>query len=164
MGKEATMSKLYYSFTDLSKDLQNIIQQMTLNDYRPDVIIGPGRGAYVPGVMLSHYYKTKFEGFNWQTRDGNIKDSDTLKKILSKYCRKKVLFIDDVNDSGETLIGIKSYIDEFCITNPECPTSVTYATLFNKEGSEFKNVDYHARTLTLDYDPWIVFPYEEWWK
>ena len=158
------MSKLYYSYDELKKDLSDIIQQMTLQGYKPDVIIGPGRGGFLPGVMLSHYYKVPFEGFRWQTRDGIIKDSDILGKILSKYCHKRILLVDDINDTGATLTAIKHYIDEYLVIAPECRSSFTYTTLFNKDSSVFKDVNYHARTLTPDYDPWIVFPYEEWWK
>jgi uncharacterized protein len=158
------MKKLYYSFSDLELGLHDIIQQMTQSSFKPDVIVGPGRGAYVPGVMLSHYYQCQFEGFKWQTRDGKNKDSAQLNNILSKYCRKNILIVDDVNDTGETLSGIKSVIDEFRSVQPECGIKVSYATLFNKESSDFKDVNYTSTSLTVDYDPWIVFPYEEWWK
>jgi hypoxanthine phosphoribosyltransferase len=156
--------KLYYTFTDLKSDLSDIVNQMTSAGYRPDVVIGPGRGAYVPGVMLSHYYGVPFEGFKWQTRDGQDKDSAAVVSILSKYKRRNILFVDDVNDTGETLAGISSVIDEYKTVQPENPVNVRYVTLFNKESSKFKDVDYCARLLTPDHDPWIVFPYEQWWK
>ena len=41
---------------------------------------------------------------------------------------------------------------------------IKVCTLFNKTMSSFIDVVYYARECTPDYDPWIVFPYEEWWK
>ena len=128
---------------------------MAVNGYRPNVVIGPGRGGYPIGIMMSHYFNVPFEGFNWQTRDGKIEDSTTLKNILSKYNDTSILIVDDINDTGTTLNGICNLIEH---------QDITVCTLFNKTMSSFKDVDYYARECTPDYDPWIVFPYEEWWK
>jgi len=162
------MEKLYYTWNDLNKDCAVLTREMALEDFKPDVIIGPGRGAYPFGVMLSHYYNVPFEAFNWQTRDGNVEDSATLIDILSKYNDKTILVIDDINDTGTTLTGIDNVIREFDSTKNNmmftAHQEIRFATLFNKTMSSFKNVDFYARECTPDYDPWIVFPYEEWWK
>ena len=107
------MSKLYYTWDVLNRDCRHIVREMAHDSYHPDVVISPGRGAYPFGVMLSHYFEVPFEAFRWQTRDGNIEDSGTLKHILSKYKGKKVLVVDDINDTGTTLLGIDKVIQEF---------------------------------------------------
>ena len=68
------VEKLYYTFENVKDDLMTIIRAMTLDAWIPDVIVGPCRGAYISGVMLSHYYEKPFEGFVWQTRDGDQRD------------------------------------------------------------------------------------------
>jgi hypoxanthine phosphoribosyltransferase len=153
------MSKLYYTFADLENDLHDINQQMVMDRYTPDVIIGPGRGAYILGVMLSHYWNKPFEAFTWQTRDGSQKNENNLREILNKHVHSNILLVDDINDTGKTLTEIIN------IMNDEVGfADFRTATLFSKTQSQFKNVDFYARELTPDYDPWIVFPYEEWWK
>lgn len=152
-------NKLYVSFTDLEKQLADINQQISNDRYNPEVIIGPGRGAYIPGVMLSHYWNIPFEAFNWQTRDGSQKNEKHLREILNKYVHSNILLVDDINDTGTTLTEIHNIMQE----------EVGYAdyrvaTLFSKTSSNFDSVDFYATELTPDYDPWIVFPYEEWWK
>ena len=159
------MDKLYYSWDNLNRDCRVITRDMAHDNYKPDVIIGPGRGAYPFGVMLSHYFEVPFEAFRWQTRDGAIEDSETLRHILSKYNSKTVLVVDDINDTGTTLIGINDVIESHAKIDMESAhQDVTYSTLFDKESSQFSNVEYTANRVLPDEERWIVFPYEEWWK
>ena len=154
------MDKLYYSYDEMISDCRVIVRAMAHDNFKPDVIVGPGRGAYPFGVMLSHYFELPFEAFRWQTRDGKIEDSETLQHILSKYKDKKILIVDDINDTGTTLIGINEVVNGLDFFNQ----SISYATLFDKESSKFSKVDYTANVVLPDQERWIVFPYEEWWK
>jgi hypoxanthine phosphoribosyltransferase len=163
------MAKLYYSNKDLRNDLSEITRQISISDFKPDVIIGPGRGAFVMGVMLSHYYEVPFQGFEWQTRDHEmIKDSAGIESILSKYNSNNILIVDDINDSGATLLGISKVIDDWDFTENNSMLNLheglKYATLFDKESSSFDNVEFTANQVKPDEEKWIVFPYEEWWK
>lgn len=151
--------KLYYTYSDLATDLSDICRQAMLNNFKPDVIIGPGRGGYIPGVMLSHYYNAPFEGFVWQLRDGDVQDEQSLVKIINRYRSGKILLIDDINDTGATLESVVNTINQEAFIG-----NLHTAVLFNKQASSFKDIDYFAREITLDENPWIVFPYEEWWK
>ena len=162
------MNKLYYNWEDLNKDCRHLVREMAHETYHPDVIIGPGRGGYPVGVMISHYFEVPFEAFRWQTRDGNIEDSGTLKHILSKYKGKKILLVDDINDTGKTLQGIDDVITEYANMEDNkmltYHSDIKYATLFDKESSNFDKVDFTSNIVLPDQERWIVFPYEEWWK
>ena len=154
------MDKLYYSYDEMISVCRVIVRAMAHDNFKPDVIIGPGRGAYPFGVMLSHYFEVPFEAFRWQTSDGKIEDSETLQHIMSKYKDIKILIVDDINDTGTTLIGINEVVNGLDFFNQ----SISYATLFDKESSKFSKVDYTANVVLPDQERWIVFPYEEWWK
>jgi len=162
------MEKLYYSWDDLNRDCRIIVREMAHESYKPEAIIGPGRGAYAFGVMMSHYYEVPFEAFRWQTRDAHIEDSETLKHILSKYNDKTVLVVDDINDSGTTLHGIDKvitdYVDSTTNRMAYAHQDIRYATLFDKESSSFGKVEFTANNVLPDQERWIVFPYEEWWR
>ena len=56
---------------------------------------------------MSHYFNV-LEGFNWQTRDGKIEDSEALIGILLNIKVNPILIVDDINDTGNTLNGISS--------------------------------------------------------
>ena len=163
------MAKLYYSNKDLKNDLSEIARQINVSGWKPEVVIGPGRGAFVMGVMLSHYFEVPFHGFEWQTRDHEmIKESTRLETILSKYSMKNILLVDDINDSGSTLLGMDGVVKEWDkaenSNNLLLHESLKYATLFDKENSNFSNVEFTANRVKPDEEKWIVFPYEEWWK
>ena len=151
--------KQYVTWQDMNSYMSQLVRSMQLEGFLPDVVIGPGRGGYVPGVMISHYFNIPFHGFEWQTRDGSVEDYDTLKNILSKYTDSNILVIDDINDTGKTLLGISDNIDKFRLNS-----DIKYATIFNKQSSSFKQTDFYAVEVLLDSDnTWIAFPYEEWW-
>jgi hypoxanthine phosphoribosyltransferase len=86
---------------------------------------------------------------------------------LSKYKGKKILVVDDINDSGTTLIGINAVIEKFDHEHNNnrlvMHEELRYSTLFSKESSNFADVDYTANEVLPDQERWIVFPYEEWW-
>ena len=161
--------KEYQSWDILESYLSSITQQIALDEFRPDVILGPGRGGYPVGVMLSHYYNVPFHGFEWTTRDhGMIKESTRLETILSKYSSEDILLVDDINDSGHTLNGIKGVVDEWDSQENNnlllLHEGIKYATLFDKESSDFPHVSFTGNVVTPEEEKWIVFPYEEWWK
>ena len=121
------------------------------------------------GVMLSHYFEVPFHGFEWQTRDHEmIKESTRLETILSKYSMNNILLVDDINDSGSTLLGMSGVVNEWDSmensNNLMLHEGIKYATLFDKESSNFSNVEFTANRVKPDEEKWIVFPYEEWWK
>ena len=154
------MSKVYYSWSDIEGMMADITQQMATQMLRPHVVLGPSRGGLPIGVMMSHYFDIPFHGFEWQTRDGKVQNSSQLKSLLSKYNGKRVVIIDDINDTGTTLKGIHEIV-----VNEDMAKNVKYITLFDKLSSDFGDVEITAKELDeVEEKQWIVFPYEEWWK
>ena len=159
---DETPNKLYYSFPELIEDLYIILNKIKESKWTPDIIIGPCRGSYIPGVMMSHKLNIPFYGFMWQTRDGNIQHHNELIEILKNNKDKNILVIDDINDSGTTLNGISKVIDLYKENELNYENTIKYCVLFNKTQSNFKQVDYYVNELTLENNPWVEFPYEEW--
>ena len=136
------MSKVYYSWSDVNSMMADITQQMATQMLRPHVVLGPGRGGFPIGVMMSHYFDIPFHGFEWQTRDGKIQNSSQLKSLLSKYNGKRIVIIDDINDTGTTLQGIHDIVVMEGMTD-----NVKYITLFDKLSSKFGEVEITAKEL-----------------
>ena len=79
---------------------------------------------------------------------------------MSKYNGKRVVIIDDINDTGTTLKGIHEFV-----VSEDMAKNVKYITLFEKLSSGFGEVEITAKELDeVEEQQWIVFPYEEWWN
>ena len=69
--------------------------------------------------------------------------------------QKKILIIDDINDTGETFLFIKN--------NFGGEDRVKTASIIHNAPSKFDKLDYWCYTIDKDVHPcWIVFPWEEW--
>jgi len=157
-------SRLYVTDTMFKQYLSEITRQIALDNWSPSVIIGPSRGGLQMGVMLSHYYEVPFVPLQWQTYTvdpacSGGQDLNAIEKITQKYVHDNILIVDDINDTGNTLLGITSAMDK-----NDYFADIKVATLLNKTTSAYEDVNYYAHELTPDYNPWVVFPFEEWWK
>jgi len=70
-------------------------------------------------------------------------------KIQGNISSRRVLVVDDVADSGESLIIIKKYLES------KRPSDLKVSTLFTKPWSKMIPDYYVAKT-----DAWIIFPWE----
>ena len=153
------MTKLYYTWADIEGMMGDITQQMATQMLRPHVVLGPSRGGLAIGVMMSHYFDIPFHGFEWQTRDGKVQNSSQLKQLLSKYNGKRIVIIDDINDTGTTLQGISNTVNLM-----DMQKNVKFVTLFDKLSSSFGEVQITANEVAPEDEKWIVYPWEDWWK
>jgi len=90
--------------------------------------------------------------------------------------RKKVLVVDDINDSGATINWIKQdwentinkKIDDnvLYVWKTIWNESTRFAVLYDNNASDaVLKVNYAAEEINKVDDPsWIVFPWEEWWS
>lgn len=123
--------RLIYKFTDL------------LQTVKPDVILAIPRGGLAIGLHVSHYLECKYLL--------TLKINNEFAKLLSQLKGLKLLIVDDVCDSGETL---KNNI----ISLHNCKiTDIITATLHVKP----------RRSITPDFfveevpnDCWLVYPWE----
>lgn len=182
------MNKLYYSNRQIQALIHNILRDMYTQNFRPDYVVGLTRGGLVPAVMISQYLGVPMHTLNVSLRDSNNGpesnlwmaedafgyvpqdqrgESDT--KVDPAY-RKKILIVDDINDTGATLDWIKQDWPSGCMPNHSAWDSVwnkttRFAVLVNNDVSEFKNVDFSGTNINKHEDPcWVVFPWENWWE
>ena len=126
-----------------------------IKEYSPDVIIAIAMGGWIPARLLKLHIKADYysigcsyyDEFNKKT--DKVRITQDLKEIYIK--NKKVLLVDEVADSGDTLIKVNEYINGF---NPK---SVKSAVLHTKKSSKFIP-DFTAENIS---DEWIIYPWEE---
>lgn len=184
------MKKVYVSWSDVQRQVQEILRQMLLDNWRPDYVVGITRGGLVPANLISQYLNCNMETLKVRLRDGDQNDCESnswMAEDAFGYVpfeaqgqsgtqtdpayRKKILIVDDINDSGATLSWIKQDWPSSCLPQHTAwdavwGKNVRVATLYNNEASDSTlDVDYTAETINkLENPQWIVFPWEEWWR
>ncbi len=94
-----TPNKNYFTTGQMRNALIQIEDKMVHSNWMPNIILGINRGGCIPGVYLSHRLKTAHEVLDIRLRDHTAKpDLRTLEKAFA--WQKKILIIDDINDSA----------------------------------------------------------------
>jgi len=149
------MEKRKVSIDEINNTIRNIVAQMYVSEFKPEIILSINRGGCIPGVYLSHYFKKPHNIIDIKSLTA---DSENSFSLLSNSLKdnKSVLVIDDINDTGKTFNIVKKI---FINSNSE----VRFAALINNISSKTK-IDYHGQLIDKKDNPvWFVFPWEDWW-
>ncbi|MAC85019.1 MAG: nicotinate phosphoribosyltransferase [Arcobacter sp.] len=144
------MEKLYYSYDLFKEDTQKLVN--SCRDYEPDVLLAVARG----GLTLAHLMAQAMDMRNLYTLnsvhyEGELKlDTFNVFNIPDVSHAKRVLIIDDIVDSGETMEEILKILKE---KFPDVEFKL--ATLFYKKTAVLQP-DYTVREATQ----WIDFFWE----
>ena len=165
------MKKIYYSWQDVENQTQEILRQIQLDNWRPDYVVGLTRGGLTPANLISQYLEVPMETLKVSLRDNNTPPEHNTWMAEDAFEQKRILIVDDINDSGATLNWIQE--DWQSGNLPDNPKwseiwgdSVRVAVLVDNEASysELK-ISYSAIDLNKAVDDcWIIFPWEDWWK
>jgi xanthine phosphoribosyltransferase len=178
------MKKIYYSWQDVERQTQEILRQLQHDAWRPDYVVGLTRGGLVPANLISQYLEVPMQTLKVSLRDGDenacesnlwmAEDAygyEVFDPIASGDGRKRILIVDDINDSGATLNWIMKDWSSGCFPKDKrwkeiWGNNVRVAVLVDNEASKSKlNVSYSAVDLNkAEENCWIVFPWENWWK
>lgn len=93
---------------------------------KPDIICAPSRGGLVPGVFLSHHLDIPFHPIVWDKKT-RMPDYLIPKMIADD---KRVLVVEDIIDSGETIGALLSDWD-YTLHGKMNPTRVHVASLIH---------------------------------
>ncbi len=144
------MEKFYYSYDEFKKDTQKLVD--SCRDYEPDILLAVARG----GLTLSHLMAQALNMRNLYSLnsihyEGELKlDTFNIFNIPDVSHAKRVLVIDDIVDSGETMREILK------VLRAKFPTvEFKLATIFYKTTAVLQP-DYTVR----EAKEWIDFFWE----
>jgi hypothetical protein len=137
-------------------DVSTLATAIAADPWRPSYLIGVGRGGLVPAVYLSH--ATGLPTLSCDLSAG-VKDfADDVLVRLAQRTREgeRLLFVDDINDSGRTTGLLRTALDRAGAKTG----TIRFAALIDNTVSR-ERVDYRARTIdrTVTKD-WYIFPWE----
>ena len=164
------MKKVYVSWNDAQKQVQELVRQMWLDRWTPDYVVGITRGGLIPANLISQYLDCRMETLQVRLRDGVEDECESNFWMAEDAANSKnILIVDDINDSGATLNWIKKDWESGIRAadwNAIWGSNVRIATLYDNETSKCAmDINYSAEIINKHNDPqWIVFPWEEWWK
>ncbi|TXE78267.1 phosphoribosyltransferase [Campylobacter peloridis] len=103
----------YYSYEEFQQEIIPFTQKIK-NEFNPDVLLAIARG----GMTLGHFLAEGMDNRNLFSLNSihyeDTKKLDTIKifNIPDLGAYKKILLVDDIIDSGETMIEIKRVLME----------------------------------------------------
>ena len=143
--------KLYYTYTHFTKDINILLRQLKSQNF--EAIIGIARG----GLCMAHCIAEGLEIRDVQTIRTELYDKSCKRSELTIFDRsllnevQKVLVVDDIADSGETLSKVMQHLEK------KYPNiEFISATLFFKKTSV-----YEPHYWINEADAWIEFFWEK---
>ncbi len=132
----------------------NIIERKIKNDgFHPEYIVAIARGGVIPARLLCDALHLKnfisIKASHWgitATKEGNAVLNHGTTVDLSD---KKVLLVDDITDTGQSMMVCKKYLEELG------PAQVRTVALFHLKGSEFVPDYYGGKEEWV----WMIWPW-----
>ena len=183
------MKEVLLGWQDVTKQTQEIIRQMHQDGWMPDYVVGITRGGLLPAQLISQYLGIPMETLKVSLRDGESCESncwmaeDAFGYVPQDYpanenairsdpsFKKRILLVDDINDSGATFNWIRQDWQGSCLPHDSTwaniwGDTVRIAVLVDNQSSASElPISYSAMEVNKLEDPqWIVFPWENWWQ
>ncbi len=141
---------------DFVAAIRALAAQLAADDWAPDFIIGVGRGGLVPAVFLSHASGLPMLSVDFSSQVEDFSDGPLVKLAARTRGGERLLFLDDINDSGRTITHLRGAL----VAAGAVPGAVRFATLIDNVSSA-ERVDYRHRTIDRrETKDWFVFPWE----
>jgi hypoxanthine phosphoribosyltransferase len=166
------MVKRKVSWIEFQSLIAKICRDISLSSWRPDYIVGITRGGLLPAVMISQYFNVPCEALKVSLRDngGEHATESNLWMAEDAFNDKKILIVDDINDTGATINWILNDWPSGCFSNDSkwaevWNDNVRFATVFDNLASKAEvPMDYIGEEINkAEKDVWIDFPFEDWW-
>ncbi|MBI5449294.1 phosphoribosyltransferase [Candidatus Gottesmanbacteria bacterium] len=146
-----TIDYLPVTWNDYHNLAATLADRILTDKLKIDEIVAISRGGLTLGHILTDLLAITISTFTIQSytdiqTQGEVK---ITKPLTTPIDGKHVLLVDDVSDTGKTLVRAIDYLKTFQ------PKAVTTLTLYYKPHAVYKP-DYFAETTSA----WILFPYE----
>ena len=142
------------SWNQIYRLLLKLAEAVRKSGFEPDVIVGVSRGGWIPARIMSDLLETpKLANVTAEFYVGvaETKREPTITQPVSLPVKdKKVLVVDDVTDTGESLKLVNSHLKN------QGASEIKIATIYYKPWSVIVPHCYEKETRC-----WIVFPWEQ---
>lgn len=146
----------YIPYERFLEEVEALAVQIEADEWKPDFLVGIGRGGLVPAAYLSHRTGLQMLSVDHSTKDRGFGD-ELLDKLAAKIRDgARILIVDDINDSGGTIDYLRAAIE----AKVETPDRLRVAVLIHNVCSRAR-AEYHGSEIDRSRDKlWYVFPWE----
>ncbi len=142
------------SWSEVQRLCQRLAILIRSSNYAPDVVVAISRGGYVPARLVCDYLdimaltSIRMEHY----LSGSIKQAQVIIRdpLCADIKNLRVLLVDDVNDSGDTLELAIRHLQAFH------PREIRTAVMHRKTTTHFSE-DYYARKIVKWR--WLIYPW-----
>lgn len=143
-------------YEDFLARVRVLSRKVRESGWMPEFVIGVGRGGLVPAVYISHQLELPMLSIDHSSKVPGFAD-ELLAKVAAMTAQgTRMLFVDDINDSGGTIEYIRDHLSENgCVAD-----NLRFAVVINNKSSKVE-VDLWADMIDRAEDKrWFVFPWE----
>jgi hypoxanthine phosphoribosyltransferase len=145
------------SWNSVARDSKELSDAIKASGYKPSIVIAIARGGLVPARILCDYLHIKdlttIKVEHWGITATPDKKAVLRFPLCTDIKGKKVLLVDDITDTGDTLRVSTEYLKDLA------PQDLKTAVLLHKTVSEFVP-DYYVKKITKWR--WVIFPWHIW--
>ena len=151
-----TAELFYIPYEDFLQGVEDLALRLESDHWQPDFLVGIGRGGLVPAAYLSHRTGINMLSVDHSSGEAGFADELLVKLAAKSKDGRRILIVDDINDSGTTIAYLRSAIEGHGGASDE----VRVAVLLDNIRSRAR-VEYSAREIDRRTDKrWFVFPWE----
>jgi len=142
------------SWREVQRLCQRLARQLKASGYRPDIVVAIGRGGLVPARLVCDYLDitalTSIRIEHYLTGSTRQAQAVIRYPLCTDIRDQKVLLMDDVNDSGDTLEVALAHLHTFH------PRMIRTAVMHHKTTTH-TDVNYFARKIIKWR--WLIYPW-----
>lgn len=161
------MTKRYINANELLQDTFLLAEKIRLSGFEPDLIIGIWRGGAPLGIAVQEWFAyhglaadhtpiktSSYTGIDQQNKEVKVYSLDYI--LENTTPESKVLFVDDVFDTGKTMLAILESLK--AQAGDSTPKGIRIASPWYKPSRNVTSIvpDYYL----YETDQWLVFPHE----
>lgn len=144
---------LYLTWADVQKAAEQVADKIREDGFNPDIIIAVSRGGFDPARIICDQLNVRglasLQIIYYSGLKERLETPIVLFPLNAEIKNMRVLVVDDVSDTGQSLMVVKKYVEE------KGASEVKIAALHHKPWSEYEP-DYYSEVV----DKWILYPWE----
>jgi uncharacterized protein len=136
--------------------VEALARRLEEDHWKADYLVGIGRGGLVPAAYLSHRTGIAMLSVDHSSGETAFADELLVKLAAKSKDGRRILIVDDINDSGSTIAHLRASIEAHGGASDEVRVAVLINNIRSRAVAEYAadEIDRHNDKR------WFVFPWE----